>query len=410
MYYSKDTDEETEEGILLGEENRSKLWLSLETSRMVRHWLPWRPDVRNGETEEDCEDPERLIMFDDISTFLFEVTSVDNMLSLVLNLFSLIKNSSVKSAFDSLPSQSLLAQRMQQYELESCGDLKVEDLDLANFRQGIEVDKEKPFRFIENALYQASRHFDGHARTRLTLLWIHLKVARFKVMENELKRDKKLWKASGKELKKWIKDILKEETNRNNILLWEAYATTEDILGNRNDSVNVLDTVLTMNIPSGGIMNVKSTITQCEICKLCRTYVEIELGIRKHRTCQDININRERALYVLCSLADTEQYRPKQNSGNVPPTTVLRARRNYQSRVSELLKNEVNDAERIITSLPEAGSTLVHFVVCYAYFQYLSMDVHAASVVFQQVISFVMLLGVIIVYELMHLSRRSSSK
>ena len=113
----KDTDEETEEGILLGEENRSKLWLSLETSRMSRHWLPWRPDVRNGETEEDCEDPERLIMFDDISAFLFEVTSEDTMLSLVLNLFSLIKNSGVELTFYSFPSQSLFAQRMQQYEL-----------------------------------------------------------------------------------------------------------------------------------------------------------------------------------------------------------------------------------------------------------------------------------------------------
>ena len=393
LYYSKDTDEETEEAILLGEENRSKLWLSLETSRMVRHWLPWRPDVRNGETEEDCEDPERLIMFDDISTFLFEVTSVDNMLSLVLNLFSLIKNSRVKFAFDSFPSQSLLAQRMQQYELESCGDLNVDDLDLANFRQKIEMDKEKTSQFIENALYQASKHFDGLARTRLTLLWIRMKVARIKVMEKELKKDKKLWKASGKELKKWIKDVLKEEINRNNILLWEAYATTEDILGNRSDSINVLDTVLTMNIPPGGILNVKSAITQCEICKLCRTYAEIELGIRKHGACQDVDINKERVFHVLCSLADNEQYRPKQNSGKVSPTTILRARRNYQSRVSELLKNEVNDAERIIASLPEAGSTLIHFVVCYAYFQYLSVDIHAASVVFQQVISFVMFLG-----------------
>ena len=120
---------------------------------MSRHWLPWRPDVRNGETEEDCEDPERLIMFDDISTFLFEVTSEDNMLSLVLNLVSLIKNSGVEFTFDSFPSQSLLAQRIQQYELESCGDLNVDDLNLTNCRQRIEMDKEKTSQFIENALY-----------------------------------------------------------------------------------------------------------------------------------------------------------------------------------------------------------------------------------------------------------------
>ena len=75
--------------------------------------------------------------------------------------------------------------------------------------KGLKWIKKKYPSFIENALYQASRHFDGHARTRLTLLWIHLKVARIKVMENDLKKDKKLWKTSCKELMKWDQGHLK---------------------------------------------------------------------------------------------------------------------------------------------------------------------------------------------------------
>jgi len=37
------------------------IWLDVECSREARHWLPWRPDKTNKETEEDCEDPERQV-------------------------------------------------------------------------------------------------------------------------------------------------------------------------------------------------------------------------------------------------------------------------------------------------------------------------------------------------------------
>ena len=49
-------------------------WLQEEVHREQTHILPWKPDAGKGETEEDCEDPERMVLFDDISGVLFKVS------------------------------------------------------------------------------------------------------------------------------------------------------------------------------------------------------------------------------------------------------------------------------------------------------------------------------------------------
>lgn len=38
-----------------------KIWLDVEASREAKHWLPWRPDKTKGQSEEDCEDPDRQV-------------------------------------------------------------------------------------------------------------------------------------------------------------------------------------------------------------------------------------------------------------------------------------------------------------------------------------------------------------
>ena len=39
-----------------------RIWLDVETSREANHWLPWRPDKSKGQSEEDCDDPERQVL------------------------------------------------------------------------------------------------------------------------------------------------------------------------------------------------------------------------------------------------------------------------------------------------------------------------------------------------------------
>lgn len=40
---------------------RNTIWLGVESSREAAHWLPWRPDKSKGQSEEDCDDPDRQV-------------------------------------------------------------------------------------------------------------------------------------------------------------------------------------------------------------------------------------------------------------------------------------------------------------------------------------------------------------
>ncbi|KAL6477228.1 hypothetical protein MHYP_G00130630 [Metynnis hypsauchen] len=61
-----------------------KVWLDVEASREANHWLPWRPDKTKGQSEEDCEDPDRQVLFDDIGPSLIRVESAGLKLRLLL--------------------------------------------------------------------------------------------------------------------------------------------------------------------------------------------------------------------------------------------------------------------------------------------------------------------------------------
>jgi hypothetical protein len=59
-------------------------WAAIEGWRDQHHWEPWRPQLDAGETETDCDDPDRLVVFDDLDGFLFPVVDSETQLELVL--------------------------------------------------------------------------------------------------------------------------------------------------------------------------------------------------------------------------------------------------------------------------------------------------------------------------------------
>jgi len=65
-------------------------WVQVELSRQRRHLLPWQPDAKKDQTEDDCDDAERLVLFDDISSSLFKITDPKNKLKLVLSFLKLL--------------------------------------------------------------------------------------------------------------------------------------------------------------------------------------------------------------------------------------------------------------------------------------------------------------------------------
>lgn len=41
-------------------------WIQLETWREQAHWRPWVPNEATGETDDDCDDPDRVVVLDDV--------------------------------------------------------------------------------------------------------------------------------------------------------------------------------------------------------------------------------------------------------------------------------------------------------------------------------------------------------
>lgn len=55
-------DEEDEEEVRDRSQPRWTVWLDVESSREAHQWIPWRPDKAKGQSEEDCEDPDRQVL------------------------------------------------------------------------------------------------------------------------------------------------------------------------------------------------------------------------------------------------------------------------------------------------------------------------------------------------------------
>ncbi|CAN8009688.1 unnamed protein product [Ixodes pacificus] len=67
---SKDDETVSEPTVGEGQDLR-EAWLSLECHRERHHWLPYRPDLSSG--GEGCDDPERMVMLEDLTSALFRL-------------------------------------------------------------------------------------------------------------------------------------------------------------------------------------------------------------------------------------------------------------------------------------------------------------------------------------------------
>lgn len=65
-------EEEDDEEVKDRSQPRPSIWLDVESSREAAHWLPWRPDKSKGQSEEDCDDPDRQVINHLLGAFLLD--------------------------------------------------------------------------------------------------------------------------------------------------------------------------------------------------------------------------------------------------------------------------------------------------------------------------------------------------
>ncbi|XP_029453641.1 protein NRDE2 homolog isoform X2 [Rhinatrema bivittatum] len=348
-----------------------QIWLEMECAREAKHWLPWRPSKAGGQSEEDCEDPERQVVFDELGPSLFRISSPELKFQLMdaflqflgvpcghwLPASGLYLAMDENSVFDSgHPSgRPLTPADCPLSGLGTLGHMAT----LARGRRQVGHAKEGE-EFLQSIFQLALTCFSGEEKSHFSVCWLQYEIS--KAIWYLRVKNKKNLKSQGKKSKKLAKRLLKEVENRNSLPLWREYARLEWLLGNADDSRKVFDTAISL-AGSGGLKS-------AGLCSLCLLYAELEVGLL---TSLEGTVS-SRAVHVLTKLADSAPYVPY--NGQVLSVGVLKARKVYEHAVRDCLQ------EGCVGGHSMSLDHLVSLVGCFALFQYLTVGVEAAVQVF----------------------------
>uniref|UniRef100_A0A8B9C224 NRDE-2, necessary for RNA interference, domain containing n=1 Tax=Anser brachyrhynchus TaxID=132585 RepID=A0A8B9C224_9AVES len=374
-------DDDDEEEIDEDEEIKDKtlpkwhIWLDIEYSREARHWLPWRPDKTKKQTEEDCEDPERQVLFDDLGPSMIQLSNPDLQHQLLYSFLQFLGVPCINKLFPPNLYIAMDENNIFDNVLSDEKPLTSVDVPLSGFnsighmdtmlrgRQHIGHYKDGE-EFIQNVFHALYLLFSGKEKSHLSICWLQYEIS--KVVQCLQTKNKKKLKAQGRKSKKLAKNLLKAPDNRNDLSLWKLYAYLEWLLGNIDDARKVFDTALS-TAETGGLKSPK-------LCSLSLLYAQLEVELLKSLE----GAVTSRAVHILTKLTESGPYVPY--NGQVLSVNVLKARKTYEHAVQDYLsKAPVSDRDQVGES-----NQLVNLVGCYAVFQYLTVGIDAAVLIYAQ--------------------------
>ncbi|KAF5900776.1 protein NRDE2 isoform X1, partial [Clarias magur] len=374
-----DDEEEDDDGEIKDKSQpRWRIWLDVESWREANQWLPWRPDKAKDQSEEECEDPDRQVLFDDIGQSLIRVELPELRLRLLLSFLHLL-GVPIGSASSSISSCSVddstflddsalldetldLERPLTSFELPVTGVSAMGHMSshctTRRKRAGLCKQGEE---FVRNILERTLPLFPAQDRAEVTLCW--MRYEKLKVLQCLRSGNKKCARVQGKHTKRLLKRVLKQQENRSSLALWREYGHVEWLLGNFDEARRVFDSALSLGGTSGlrdsTLCNLGLLYAQLEMELVCRGGAE---GLKTTSTSATFS----RAVYILAKLAEGATYRPF--TGEISAVAILKARKAYECAVSE----------------NGAGEKACALYSCFGLFQYLTMGVDAADTVLTQ--------------------------
>uniref|UniRef100_A0A8C4ZMM6 NRDE-2, necessary for RNA interference, domain containing n=1 Tax=Gadus morhua TaxID=8049 RepID=A0A8C4ZMM6_GADMO len=357
-----DEDEEEEEEELKDRDRpRWELWLNVESSREATHWLPWRPE--KGQSVEDCEDPDRQVLFDDIGPSLIHLASPELQRRLLLSFLSFM-GMPVDSVLLGAPCQSslLMEDLTLGYDLQNTGVHTVGHMTtLQGSRKWAGLGKQGE-EFLTNAFHLLLPQLAPPHRAALSLCWIRYE--KLKVLRCLCGGSKKRLRSQGKSSKRVAKRLLKEPDNRSALALWREYGHLEWLLGNADDARKVFSAATAM----GGAKGLGCPA----LCDLCLLWAQLECeegGAGEGRKGGPGDATSAPAVGVLTRLAEGTPSAP--GAAAPTPVAVLKARRTYEQALTDRLAALEKDLRKGL-------------VGCYALYQHLTVGVQATNAVYGQ--------------------------
>ncbi|KAG9336654.1 hypothetical protein JZ751_003001 [Albula glossodonta] len=351
-----------------------RIWLDIEASRESNHWLPWRPDNTKGQTVEDCEDPDRQVLFDDIGPSMIRLSTPELRFQLICSFLqflgmpgdcdyrgpawsSLLDDASLLEGEGPDIGRPLSSSHLQHAGVSPVGHMttlhtRVRHMGLC--KQGEE--------FVHLVLQQISPLCSAEEKSLLALYWIQYE--KLKVMKCAQSRNKKRLKSQGKRSKKLAKRLLKEAENRNNLALWREYAHLEWLLGNLEEARKVFDTAMALGITR--------SLQDPSLCDLCLLYSQLEVEEAQGAApCAS-----SPAVHSLTKLAEGGAY--SHFTGQVLPVAILKARKSYEQAFHTSMEQRTGSGHT------RNSKSVTGLVGCFALFQYLTMGIEAADKVYNQ--------------------------
>lgn len=350
---------------------------------MGRHWLPWRPNYDVCESSvEDCEDPDRVIVFDDLSSALFGVESTLDHFCLLCRFLDFLARCLPSSG---LKQPNFIEEPITDFGLWwKTGEAFPDADSSAAFSEFClsESELDRLCTFVENVYTQTVGLFEGDLRTALTLRYMHFKMTT--VLSQTNAADRRRRKHAEKDVRQFFKLLLKQDHNRSNLAAWERYAHFEWEIGNYDDSRRVLEMALAM---AGLAVNAENS--RFPVIRLYETYSYLELGLDKLNMLDICSDGRKAVLYtdqqkrskrVLRILAmAVNGYQANSVGTDITPADIVRARHFYQRKLDDVQASFLTvvsscDTERI----KHDGRSLLDWTVCFAWFQLLTVGLQSA--------------------------------
>uniref|UniRef100_A0A3B4YXD0 NRDE-2, necessary for RNA interference, domain containing n=1 Tax=Stegastes partitus TaxID=144197 RepID=A0A3B4YXD0_9TELE len=369
----EEEEEEDEEEVKDRSQPRWTVWLDVESSREAAHWLPWRPDKAKGQSEEDCEDPDRQVLFDDIGSSLICLSSPELQLRLLLHFLSFL-GLPVDSVLSATPCQpGLILERswglrhpLTCFDLPDPGVNSVGHMTtLQGTRKWVGLGKQGE-KFVTSVFSMVQPVLPPDHRAFLSLSWIQYE--KVKVMRCLHSGNKKRLRTQGKSSKRVAKRLLKEPDNRSSLVLWREYAHLEWMLDNLDEARKVFSTATAI----GGTKGLSSPT----LCELCLLWSQLEAEDKaKEQGGTQTDITASPAVCILTRLAEGTS----SSSQSVSPVSILKARRSYEQALTARGSTSPDQEDLLGEKLRLRG-----LVGCYALFQYLTVSIQAANTVYSQ--------------------------
>ncbi|XP_028398546.1 protein NRDE2 homolog [Dendronephthya gigantea] len=382
IFPRNDTQEEIsrQEKILSSHSDRHASWLKLESSREAEQWRP----KKTSDEEEENEDPDRIVLFQDISFVLFQLTDESLKFQLLCYFLCFLGNRvDFQSTSSDSKSSAVQPERLLPVLIEDEKQIQSiidgNHLNFAcswnSFERPLENHDIAYRMFIRNIFNQALGCFSADLQTFLAIHWLRFER---NILASEVKSKKR--KQCYKAVRKLAKSLLKLEQHRNNLRLWFAFVQVEWVNENWMDARGVVTSLLEQSL------NMTDKTSTMEYYHFVRSYCELEMGLGsalQNDKVPDMGDLRKKILPAISVLVNKAP-------GNVPkfltPAQILKTHKALEEKGALMLAEFQSWYDDIVSAQGEK-EFFVDFMICYAFFQYWSLGLVAAKSVVDSALS-----------------------